>query len=195
MAFIIASNRCLNNNFQFDYHMIFCLAIVIRNKFSFKLAKFKLEINKSICYLIGLSGLRLGSVEGSNTVRISSHTSYLKKILKNKKLQSFNLSPFFCDNFENTDETFNKLNFYYQSSTHQSTIYFNNLILGFIILFILFSVLILLEENDSFYNLSAISFLLLVTFNLLIIIFSHNLAKQFLTNQNLVFSNTYFTNY
>jgi hypothetical protein len=72
------------------------------------------------------------------------------------------------------------VDYYYQNNYHQSIIYYNNLILALIILFILFSVLILIEEDDSFYNISAISFILLVTFNLVIIIFSHNFAKHFL---------------
>lgn len=80
----------------------------------------------------------------------------------------------------NQEKYISYLNYYYLSNYQQNIIYLNNLILAIIILFVLFSVLILLEENDSFYNLSAITYLLLITFNLIIIIFAHNLAKQFL---------------
>jgi hypothetical protein len=80
----------------------------------------------------------------------------------------------------NHDRFFSYLNYYYLNTYQQNIIYFNNLCLAIIILFVLFSVLILLEDNDSFANLSAITYLLLITFNLIIIIFSHNLAKQFL---------------
>lgn len=79
----------------------------------------------------------------------------------------------------NKESLIHFLNYYYQNSYQTSLIYYNNLILAVVVLFILFSILIILEENDSFYNLSALSFLLLVTFNLILIIFAHNLAKQF----------------
>jgi hypothetical protein len=82
------------------------------------------------------------------------------------------------------DSLIHFLNYYYQNNYSQNLIYYNNLILAAIILFILFSVLVLLEENEnSSYNLSAIAFLLLVTFNLILIILSHNLTKQFIVNK------------
>lgn len=84
----------------------------------------------------------------------------------------------------NQEKYLSYLNQFHQASNQHNIIYFNNLILGLIVLLVLFSVLILLEENDSFYNISAISFLLQVTFNLIIIIFSHNLAKQFLNSKS-----------
>jgi hypothetical protein len=91
-------------------------------------------------------------------------------------------------NSQNSQEKYIKiLNYYYMNNYQQNIIYLNNLILAIIILFVLFSVLILLEENDNFYNLSAISYLLLVTFNLIIIIFSHNLTKQFLVYNRSVY--------
>jgi hypothetical protein len=84
----------------------------------------------------------------------------------------------------NQEKYLNFLNFYYQINYHQNIVYYNNLLLALIILFVLFSLLILLEENETFYNLSAITFLLLITFNLIILIFSHNLAKQFLVHKH-----------
>lgn len=65
-----------------------------------------------------------------------------------------------------------------EEKLHKQIIYYNNLILAIVIFFIIFSVLILLEDNDPYYNLSTITFLLLLTFNLIILIFSHNLVKQ-----------------
>ena len=84
----------------------------------------------------------------------------------------------------NQEKYVHYLNYYYQINYHQNIIYYNNLLLALIILFVLFSLLILLEENETFYNLSAITFLLLVTFNLIILIFSHNLTKQFLVHKS-----------
>lgn len=68
---------------------------------------------------------------------------------------------------------------YSEEKLHKQIIYYNNLILAIVIFFILFSTLILLEDNDPYYNLSTITFLLLLAFNLIILIFSHNLVKQF----------------
>ena len=71
---------------------------------------------------------------------------------------------------------------------NQSIIYYNNLILVLVILFIIFTVLVLLEDADHpYYNLSTIIFLLLVLFNLIILVFAHNFAKQFLLSKNLVY--------
>jgi hypothetical protein len=62
---------------------------------------------------------------------------------------------------------------------HSQIIYYNNLILAIVVFFILVSVLILLEDNDTYSSLSGITFLLLFTFNLLILVVSHTLTKQF----------------
>ena len=86
----------------------------------------------------------------------------------------------------NQEKYIHYLNYYYQINYHQNIIYYNNLLLALIILFVLFSLLILLEENETFYNLSAITFLLLITFNLIILIFSHNLTKQFLIHKSYI---------
>jgi hypothetical protein len=86
----------------------------------------------------------------------------------------------------NQEKYINYLNYYYQINYQQNIIYYNYLILALIVLFVLFSVLVLLEETDTYYTLSAITFLLLITFNLIIIIFSHNFAKQFYINKSLI---------
>ena len=71
---------------------------------------------------------------------------------------------------------------------NQSIVYYNNLILVLVLLFIIFTVLVLLEDTEQpYYNLSTIIFLLLVLFNLIILVFAHNVAKQFLLSKNLVY--------
>ncbi len=94
-------------------------------------------------------------------------------------------------------------NYQIQSAYQQNIVYYNNLLIALAILFVLFTVLLLLEDNEAenrndtdetddaatdsehsttgahyHHNLSAISFLLFVTFNLLLIIFTHYSAKQ-----------------
>ncbi len=67
-----------------------------------------------------------------------------------------------------------------QKYFHNQIIYYNNFILVILIFFILISVFILLEDNEySYTNISALTFVLLLTFNLVILIFAHNLAKHF----------------
>ena len=109
---------------------------------------------------------------------------YRSNHLRNRKFQYFNANPVEIDPYLDQEKRISYLNYYYQNNYHQSIIYYNNLILALVVLFILFSVLVLLEEDESYYNLSAISFILLVTFNLILLIFSHNLAKQFLIDPN-----------
>jgi hypothetical protein len=98
-----------------------------------------------------------------------------------------NSNSLLVKNYYNQDNLINFLHYYYQNNYTTSIIYYNNLLLAIIILFVLFSILILLEENDSFYNISAISFLLFITFNLVLIIFSHNLTKQFVIQKSYYF--------
>ncbi len=66
-----------------------------------------------------------------------------------------------------------------ENKIHSQIIYYNNLILAIVVFFILVSVLILLEDSDNYSSLSGIAFLLLFTFNLVILIVSHTLTKQF----------------
>jgi hypothetical protein len=114
----------------------------------------------------------------NNNIAISIDLSTYHKLNPNHSPKlSFNL---------NQEKYINFLNYYYQINYHQNIIYYNNLLLALIILFVLFSLLVLLEENDTFYNLSAITFLLLITFNLIILIFSHNLTKQFLIHKHFL---------
>lgn len=114
-------------------------------------------------------------------IKGSSESTHLT--LRIKKFNYFNFNRQVINN-EDLKKNLNYFNYYIQKSYHQNIIYYNNLILALVILVILFSILVILEENDTFYNLSAIAFLLLITFNLIILIFSHNLAKQFLIDQN-----------
>ena len=121
------------------------------------------------------------NVNTNNKHLYSNSKSGLYKVFSanNKQYQSTSISVHNGPS-TNQERYLSYLNYYYLNTYQQNIIYLNNLILAIIILFVLFSVLILLEENDSFYNLSAITYLLLITFNLIIIIFSHNLAKQLL---------------
>lgn len=112
----------------------------------------------------------------NNNIEISIDLTAFRTTLNANKL-NLNL---------NQEKYIHYLNYYYQINYHQNVIYYNNLLLALIILFVLFSLLILLEENETFYNLSAITFLLLITFNLIILIFSHNLTKQFLIHKTYI---------
>ena len=72
---------------------------------------------------------------------------------------------------------------YSEEKLHKQIIYYNNIIIAIVIFFVIFSVFIILEDNDPYNNISTITFLLL-TFNLIILIFSHNLVKHFFNNKN-----------
>lgn len=99
------------------------------------------------------------------------------------------------DDYLNYQDHLNYFHYFYSYQSNyvynQSIIYYNNLILALITLFIIFTIVILLEDNDQYYNLSTVVFLLLVTFNLIVLIFAHNLAKQFLNSSNASNRNYY----
>ena len=119
---------------------------------------------------------KINQKNNNNNIAIGIDFSTYQKLNSNSNF-NFNL---------NQEKYINFLNYYYQINYHQNIIYYNNLLLALIILFVLFSLLLLLEENETFYNLSAITFLLLITFNLIILIFSHNLTKQFLIHKHFL---------
>lgn len=73
-----------------------------------------------------------------------------------------------------------RFNYFYYFYEKDQTFFCNNIILAFVILFLLFLVLIFLEEHDSFLNLTIVSFLLQITFTLLLFILSHNFANNLL---------------
>lgn len=129
------------------------------------------------------------SVLNKNTISPADRNSNLieaQKLLNTAEfVQKTNLN---ANSFQkyNQEKYISYLNYYYHINYQQNLIYYNYLILALIILFVLFSVLVLLEENDAYYTLSAITFLLLITFNLIIIIFSHNFAKQFYISKSYI---------
>lgn len=136
------------------------------------------------------------NLAAGNSIISRTGESFRHNHLKNKKFRFlYNPGVIEPDEIINKANKFNYLNYYYLNNYHQSVIYYNNLVLALVILFILFSVLVLLEDDESYYNLSAISFILLITFNLMLLIFAHSLAKQFLSDQNFYHSSQYFTNY
>ena len=142
--------------------------------------------------LLGLISLSLSSAPGidATSLRKNGHDHKLKI----KKFNHFNFNPQLLSN-EDLRKNLNQINYFIQKNYHQNIIYYNNLILALVILVVLFSILCILEENDTFYNLSAIAFLLLITFNLIILICSHNLARQFLIEQSFFSSNQHFSNH
>lgn len=145
-----------------------------------------LLIRSIICYNPTL----VDSLDIQKSASPPPHRNYLR----NKRFQylysSNSVEPDLAVEQENK---INYLNYYFLNNYHHSIVYYNNLILALVILFILFSVLVLLEEDESYYNLSAISFILLITFNLMLLIFSHNLAKQFLIDQNFYYGTQFYS--
>ncbi len=124
-----------------------------------------------------------------------TETQFRSYNLRSRKFQILNSNFVEYDKSLNPEKNINYLNYYYLNNYHQSVIYYNNLVLALVFLFVLFSILVLLEEDETYYNLSAISFILLITFNLMLLIVAHNLAKQLFTDQNSFYSSHYYTNY
>ena len=129
-----------------------------------------------------------------SVIRSTSHQPR-RNYLRNRRFQYlYNSNSVESDSSLEQENKINYLNYYFLNNYHHSIVYYNNLILALVVLFILFSVLVLLEEDESYYNLSAISFILLITFNLMLLIFSHNLAKQFLIDQNFYYGTQFYSN-
>ncbi len=175
-----------NYNINHNNHVILLLEIIKRVVFNIS---FK---SHTLLKTVILGFFSLSSAVGIEATSISRSGNDHK--LKIKKFNHFNFNPQILSN-EDLRKNLNQLNYYIQKSYHQNIIYYNNLILALVVLVVLFSILVILEENDTFYNLSAIAFLLLITFNLIILIFSHNLARQFLIEQSFFSSNQHFSNH
>jgi hypothetical protein len=154
---------------------------------SFDTASYLSSINKettSILFKKFRSLFNLNVIKSTIDNRQDQTHTQLPTVDQNSLENKQNSNSLLVKNFYNQDNLINFLHYYYQNNYNTSIIYYNNLLLAIIVLFVLFSILILLEENDSFYNISAISFLLFITFNLVVIIFSHNLTKQFVIQKN-----------
>jgi positive regulator of sigma E activity len=96
---------------------------------------------------------------------------------------SISISNSLAQNFEQINIHFNKATTLQQSNI----IYYNNLILLIIVISILVSLFLISEDSNLFTNLTAISFLLIITFSLIVFILAHNLKLQFLkSHSNLI---------
>jgi hypothetical protein len=157
---------------------------------SFDAANYLSSINKEAASILfkKLQNLfHLNVIKSSIDNRQDQTQTQLTTVDHNSLENKQNSNSLLVKNYNNQDNLINFLHYYYQNNYNTSVIYYNNIILAIVILFVLFSIIVLLEENDSFYNISAISFLLFITFNLVLIVFSHNLTKQFILQKSYYF--------
>ena len=156
---------------------------------------------------------RLATPNGGSSTKYSSLSSqnqfeelfYSYSSRRDKFTRIPSLSSRYYPHYQHPSDLIRDQKLYYYLQTlniHENIVYYNNLILGLIVLFLLFSLLVLFEENafsgafsnnndneeSSVYSWSTITFVLLNTFVFILIVFTHNFFKQFILSMLTFFN-------